>query len=60
MLYIFNKKWDLIVVDSLFATHGFAYASYFYNKYDIPYIDFSPTMVFTFQTWSINTGFFLK
>lgn len=57
MRNLLNQKWDLTVVDALFTSHGFALASYLKEKHGTPYIEFATTFIFSFQTWSLNSGF---
>ncbi|KAI6223524.1 UDP-glucuronosyltransferase [Aphelenchoides besseyi] len=45
VLEIMNRKWDLIVVDELFAVHGMAMAAFFRKEYGIPYAIYATTQM---------------
>jgi hypothetical protein len=49
-----NQKWDLFVIDELFAFHGMGIAAMMRKYYDVPYISFSTSQIM--QTNTVNFG----
>ncbi|CAD5227932.1 unnamed protein product [Bursaphelenchus okinawaensis] len=40
LMKIFNRRWDLIIIDTLFDNQGYAAAMYHHEKYGTPYINY--------------------
>lgn len=45
-----NIKWDLIVVDELFAIHGMGIAAFFRKYFNVPYVIYSTSQMMSTTT----------
>ena len=53
---LLNQDWDLLVLDSLFNAHGFAYAMLLKETRNIPYILYDPSLLLPSDVWTKGLG----
>ncbi|KAI1730269.1 UDP-glucoronosyl and UDP-glucosyl transferase domain-containing protein [Ditylenchus destructor] len=53
---LLNVDWDLLVLDSLFNVHGFAFAMFLKETRNIPYILYDPSLLLPSDVWTKGLG----
>lgn len=53
---LLNEHWDLQVLDSLFNTHGFAFAMFLKESRNVPYVLFAPSFLLPSDVWTRGLG----
>lgn len=49
-----NVKWDLLVIDELFAYHGMGLASFFRKHYNVPYAIYATSQMMSTTSYYLG------